>query len=256
MTVNGWKTLASSETHHQLRQICMSWKPDVLVASGIWISPHWRVLAQIRREFDIPISFDMHGALEELTEYKMAFGSRWASNLLFEVCRRSEGALFRRCADHIEVVSNNMELYVRATYPTFRGPITVIPCGIDAPIDDASYERNRHTWRSRLGLDASRPAAAYAGNTARWQRIADIVRFARARPNIQVYLFLEASVPVEAGCGDGFSGITRLRLGNRQPPRGTRARPGGCASTHDSRHGGNMRDASSSWLGYKVSESA
>jgi glycosyltransferase involved in cell wall biosynthesis len=170
--------------------MCLRWKPDVLVASGVWISHAWRTLARIRDEFGIPVSFDMHGALEELIEYNLAFGSRLASGLLFQSCRRAEAAILQHCADHIEVVSRNMEQYIRDTYPAFPGSVTVVPCGIDAPIDQAAYERKRHHWRDRLGLDPSRPAAVYSGSIAKWQRVDDMLDLARAQPRLQVHLLL------------------------------------------------------------------
>jgi hypothetical protein len=142
----------------------------------------------------------MHGALEEITEYNLAFGSSLASRLLFRASRKAEAAFFQRCVDHVEVVSDNMERYVRTTHPGFCGPITVVPCGIDKPIDDTSYARNRQRWRGRLRLEPTRPAAVYSGSTAKWQRVADVVEFAHARPNIQVYLFLvgdPATFPAE-----------------------------------------------------------
>lgn len=188
--MSGWKIFSRHKSYHTLRQLCMKWKPDILVGSGIWISYGWSVLARIRHEYGIPVSFDMQGVLEEVTEYNMVFGSCLASQLVFRASRRAERALLQRCADHVEAVSVNMELYIRKTYPEYLGPVTIVPCGISTVIDDESYQRNRLFWRSRLGLDPARPAAAYSGSTARWQGIGDIVALARARPNMQVYLFL------------------------------------------------------------------
>jgi hypothetical protein len=168
----------------------MKWKPDILVVSGIWISYGWGVLARIRHEFGLPVSFDMQGVLEEVTEYNMVFGSRLASQIVLRASRKAERALLRNCADLVEAVSAHMELYIRKTYPEYLGPVTIVPCGISEVIDDGSYQCNRHAWRSRLGLDPARPAAAYSGSTARWQGIGDIVELARARPIMQVYLFL------------------------------------------------------------------
>lgn len=188
--MSGWKVFSRHKSYHALRQLCTKWRPDILVGSGIWISYGWGVLERIRHEFGIPVSFDMQGVLEEVTEYNMVFGSRSASQLLFRASRRAERALLQKCTDHVEVVSVNMELYIRKTYPEYRGPVTIVPCGISATINDESYRRNRLAWRSRLGLDPARPAAVYSGSTARWQGIGDIVELARALPNIQVYLFL------------------------------------------------------------------
>src|SRR5262249_8764897 len=117
-------------------------------------------------------------------------GSRFASNLLFQFCRRAEARLIQDCTDHIEVVSHNMAEYVRRAYPRFTGPITVVPSGINAPINDAAYERSRHLWRQRLGLDPSQPAAAYSGSISKWQRVPDVVALARVTPNLQTFLFL------------------------------------------------------------------
>jgi hypothetical protein len=190
MAVSGWKLLAPHKSYRTLHSLCTVWKPDILVASGIWVSFSWKVLSRIRTELGVTISFEMQGALEEITEYKLAFGSNLASRLLFHACRRAEGALLRQCADHVEVVSSNMELYLRKTYPEFRGVATAVPCGISAAIDEASYWRNRYYWRAQLGLDSARPAAAYSGSTAGWQRLGDILEWARSWPNTQVYLFL------------------------------------------------------------------
>src|SRR5512145_2465995 len=56
--MSGWRIFSRHGSYHALRQLCMKWKPDILVTSGIWISYGWGVLARIRDEFGIPVSFD------------------------------------------------------------------------------------------------------------------------------------------------------------------------------------------------------
>src|SRR5262249_4919366 len=84
--------------------------------------------------------------------------------------------------------------------PGYSGPITVVPCGIDTFFDDATYARHRFYWRNRLHLDPARPAAVYSGSMSKWQRVAEVVKIARATPRLQTYLFLvgnESTFPTD-----------------------------------------------------------
>jgi len=90
----------------------------------------------------LAISLDLQGALEEWTEYLLAFGSKFISCLVERAIAVHERILVRQ-VDVIEVVSFNFKRYIENKYPWFTGKIVVVPCGIEEIYDDFSYRELR-----------------------------------------------------------------------------------------------------------------
>ena len=179
--------------YHALRSIIVSWQPNVLVLSGHWLKFHPWVIARLKRIRPFAVSLDLQGALEEWTEYRLAFGKLSISYILERIIAVYERRLLRH-TDLIEVVSNNFRGYIEKKYPTFGGSIVVVPCGIEAVIDDITFRKLRSVWRQRLGLGSRDTAAVYSGGVSRWQRVSDVVSFADKNRWLKVYLFINGSL--------------------------------------------------------------
>jgi len=173
----------------RLKLAVQSLRPDVLVVSGVWLAAHSWIVERIKQTQKLAVSVDLQGALEEITEYAM-MGGGVRSRVLYYILRRQERRLVERVADVVEVVSHNFARYVRERYPRFKGEIAVVPCGLSTAFDDHAYAENRAHWRCKLAIEPHRPAAVYVGGLYKWQRVNEVVDFARRRQDWQFYLFV------------------------------------------------------------------
>jgi len=180
--------------YRQLKAAVQGWRPDVLVVSGGWLAANSWVLERIKREQKIALSVDLQGVLEELTEYAMVKGNRVLSRALYYLLRRQERRLVEQVADVVEVVSHNFARYVRERYPRFSGAISVVPCGLSIIFDDHKYSENRAHWRQKLAIEPSRLAAVYVGGLYKWQRVREVVDFARRRQDWLFFLFVNGDI--------------------------------------------------------------
>ena len=178
--------------YYIVKRIVISWRPDVLVVSGHWLKFHPWIIARLRRVRPLAISLDLQGALEEWTEYLLAFGSKFISCLVERAIAVHERILVRQ-VDVIEVVSFNFKRYIENKYPWFTGKIVVVPCGIEEIYDDFSYRELRRVWREKLGIGSDETAAVYSGGLSRWQRIEDVIDFAQKHTWLKVYMFINCN---------------------------------------------------------------
>lgn len=171
----------------RLKSLVDAWRPDVLVVSGHWLKFHPWVIGRIKRHRPMVVSLDLQGAIEEWSEYSLLLGSRTLSRAFRWLIGFHEAELLRY-VDVIEVVSPNFKRYVQAKYPRFEGDIVIVPCGVTDVFDDAVYRELRSKWRRRLKIDPNETAAIYSGGLSRWQRVDDVVTFARKNQWLKVFL--------------------------------------------------------------------
>lgn len=171
----------------RLRSLVDAWLPDVLVVSGHWLKFHPWIIGRIKRHRPMVVSLDLQGAIEEWSEYSLLLGSRTISRAFQWLIAFHEAGLLRHI-DLIEVVSPNFKRYVQEKYSRFEGDIVVVPCGVTNVFDDAAYGELRSTWRSKLKIGPDETAAVYSGGLSRWQRIEDVLAFARDNQWLKVFL--------------------------------------------------------------------
>ncbi len=165
-------------------------KPDWVVVSGIWLCLWGDRLGRRIKNSGARISFDMHGPVEEIAEYRRVCGSRWLAKLLALWLARAEHRFLARWTDLVETVSHNALDYLRKHRARFKGKVCLVHCGFDEALSEQQHARYRQQWQKRLKIDGKRPAVVFAGTLSGWQNKPALFAFARKHEETCVFFFV------------------------------------------------------------------
>lgn len=142
-----------------------------IVLSGVLTYVFINLLKKYRS--DIPIIADIHGATEELIEFKDDnFLKRFMKNLLYrynEYSQKKRLNLF----DGTFVVSNALVEYLNKKYSLNKNiKHYVVPCALEnIDFDEKFVKQNRNIYRKKYGIDKDEILFIYSGGVSPWQCI-------------------------------------------------------------------------------------
>ena len=162
---------------------------DIIVISGNWLLFLYSELKEIKEKYNIKISYDYQGAIEEVQEYKLFKNNSILSNILYQVLKYYENK-FLDVIDGIETVSNNALEHLKYKYAkSEKYKSVLVHCGIEYPISYDNWKEYRKIYRKKYMLKDSDVAYVYAGGILPWQNIDQIIDVAVKDKNIILYIY-------------------------------------------------------------------
>jgi len=170
-----------------LSQIIVENKIDIIVVSGNWLLFLYSQLNKLKQKYNVKVSYDYQGAVEEVKEYKLFKDNQVLSNILFSILHYYEKK-FISITDGVEAVSQNGIDYLKEMYGiNFKD--VIVHCGIEYPTPNDMYDQYRKEWREKYNLQDNDIACVYAGGIAKWQNIDEIIEKAKNNHNIKLYIY-------------------------------------------------------------------
>lgn len=172
---------------NSLAQIIVENKIDIIVVSGNWLLFLYSQLNELKQKYNVKISYDYQGAVEEVKEYKLFKDNKVLSNILFSILHYYEKK-FISITDGVEAVSQNGIDYLKDMYKVNFKDV-IVHCGIEYPTSNDMYNRYRKKWRESYNFKDNDIACVYAGGIAKWQNIDEIIDKAKNNHNIKLYIY-------------------------------------------------------------------
>jgi len=162
---------------------------NIIVVSGNWILFLYKELESLKEQYNIKLSYDYQGAIEEVKEYALFKNNQFLSNILFNILKRHE-KLILNIIDGVEAVSQNAIDHLKSVYsPKNDFSEVLIHCGIENPIEKKDYEKFRELWRSKYNIKNDEIIYVYAGGIAKWQNIDEIIEQAKDNDKIKLFIY-------------------------------------------------------------------
>ena len=172
-----------------------------VILSGLPLYP----LIGMLRNWGIPVFSDIHGAYEEIEEYRLL--PYHLNGLLLKMMNFFESSISRFIAGRL-VVSEHLARHTRKLFKEM--PTFVIPCGVIGPDDQLMSRRN--LWRDSYGWQ-DKIVWNYCGGLSVWQHVDEIIdEFAKLPGDDDHVLWLMTPAPdvVKRKCLD--KGIPARRI--------------------------------------------
>ena len=133
---------------------------------------------QIKRDCNIPILLDIHGAAEDMLELAKTSGR--LKGTAFRIFYHMDKTITKKSIQYIDglfVVTEALREYFKVKYPVKQEcPFFIIPCATDGiRFNQEEYLEDRKKYRDKYHIDNDEIVFIYSGGISPWQCVSETV---------------------------------------------------------------------------------
>lgn len=176
---------------------------SVVVISSPELGIYSKLIKKIKNRKNFKLIYDMHGALEELVEYRTNnISEKVCFYLLYKILKKLENNLIEMSEGYFIVSKRMKEKILENLKNKESRSFFTIPCGVKEPRNNVlEMIEIRKKWREIFSIEENEVIFVYSGGISKWQLINETIEIfestLRKRYNSRLCIFTKEVKKIE-----------------------------------------------------------